>query len=98
MDFFNAMKKFVEKPKNNKAQKQRVATSIFDIFFKENFEFDNNRMILRSDFLNICRKSSDFRGTKRRSQFVQWLEERGVIYGFQAADGKYYVRGIKSVE
>lgn len=98
MDFFNAMKKFVEKPKNNKAQKQRVATSIFDIFFKENFEFDNNCMILRSDFLNICRKSSDFRGTKRRSQFVQWLEERGVIYGFQAADGKYYVRGIKSVE
>ena len=37
MDFFNAMKKFVEKPKNNKAQKQRVATSIFDIFFKEKF-------------------------------------------------------------
>lgn len=99
-DFFAAMKNFVEKPKKERKERTTVATSVFDIFFNENFAFDDSKMVLKSDFLNICRKSSDFRGAKRRDQLKQWLEERGVNYNYQSAQhaGKYFVKGIKMLE
>ena len=96
-DFFTAMKNFVEKPKKARTASKSVATSLNDLFFNENFAFDPTVMILRSTFLEICKKNRDFNGTKRRAQLIQWLEERGVVYGYQHRDGKYYVKGIKIV-
>jgi len=96
-DFFTAMKLFVEKPKKERKASEMVATSLNDLFFNENFAFDENTAILKQTFLDICRKSREFSGTKKRAQLIGWLEERGVKYGYQGRDGKYYVKGIKII-
>lgn len=96
-DFFTAMKSFVEKPKKERKAADMVATSLNDLFFNENFAMDESTAILKQTFLDICRKSREFSGTKKRAQLIGWLEERGVKYGYQGRDGKYYVKGIRII-